>query len=424
MRPPSEGNAISRARTPIYDRWLAEYPWTLLEASGEAVGLPAGVMGNSEVGHLTLGAGRMVPQDLLRIDLALRDGSFFENPALVAAAAARAAQGRDAAPHGPRLRRRRPLARAPPRRACSSSRAQAGVPRVRVHVFTDGRDTPPRSALALPRARSRRALARSGGKIATVSGRYYAMDRDKRWDRVARAYQALVFSSGLHAASAAEADRGRLRARRDRRVHPADGDHRERRARRPDPRRRRGRLLQLPRRPRAADHARADRAGLRGLPAARSRRSSTSSASPSTRRSSACPSPFRRRPSTHILADVWAERGVANLRLAETEKYAHVTYFFNGGVERPIPGEERVLVPSWKGATYDLHPRDERRADHRGGGPGARATDASAPRRQLRQRRHGRPHRQAPRDDRRDRDARPLLRHPRGRVRARPGVLL
>ena len=95
--PPSEGNAISRARTPIYDRWLAEYPWTLLDASGESVGLPAGVMGNSEVGHLTLGAGRMVPQDLLRIDLALRDGSFFENPVL--AEAARRAKKRDATLH-------------------------------------------------------------------------------------------------------------------------------------------------------------------------------------------------------------------------------------------------------------------------------------------------------------------------------------
>ena len=201
--PPSEGNAISRARTPIYDRWLAEYPWTLLEASGEAVGLPAGVMGNSEVGHLTLGAGRMVPQDLLRIDLALRDGSFFENPAL--AEAIRQAKARGATLHlmgllsdGGVHSHERHL------EGLLELAARAGVPRVRVHAFTDGRDTPPRSASGYLE-RLEKALAKWGGRIASVSGRYYAMDRDKRWDRVARAYQALVFSSGLHAASAAEA---------------------------------------------------------------------------------------------------------------------------------------------------------------------------------------------------------------------------
>ena len=201
--PPSEGNAIWRARTPIYDRWLAEFPWTLLEASGEAVGLPAGLMGNSEVGHLTLGAGRMSPQDLLRIDLALRDGSFYENPALLAAV--QHAKRRGATLHlmglvsdGGVHSHQRHL------EGLLELAHRAGVPRVRVHVFADGRDTPPRSALGYV-ARLETSLARLGGKIATVSGRYYAMDRDKRWDRVARAYQALVFSSGLHAAGAKEA---------------------------------------------------------------------------------------------------------------------------------------------------------------------------------------------------------------------------
>ncbi len=250
--PPSPGNAISRARTPIYDRWLAEFPWTLLEASGEAVGLPAGVMGNSEVGHLTLGAGRMVPQDLLRIDLALRDGSFFENPAL--SAAMEQARHRRATLHlmgllsdGGVHSHERHLT------GLLEAAAKAGVPRVRVHVFTDGRDTPPRSALAYI-ARLERELSGGRGKIATVSGRYYAMDRDKRWDRVARAYQALVFSSGLHAASATEAvEAAYARDESDEFIQPTV-IFRRRRARRSDPRWRRRHFLQLPRRPRAPDH--------------------------------------------------------------------------------------------------------------------------------------------------------------------------
>ena len=204
--PPSDANAITLARTPIFDRWLAEYPWTLLEASGEAVGLPAGVMGNSEVGHLTLGAGRMEPQDLLRIDLALRDGSFLRNPALLSAVEHAKQPG--ATLHlmgllsdgGVHSHERHLLD------GLIALAAQSGVPRLRVHVFTDGRDTPPRSALTYLR-RLESSLSRAGGdaRIATVSGRYYAKDRDKRWDRVARAYAALVFSSGLRAESATAA---------------------------------------------------------------------------------------------------------------------------------------------------------------------------------------------------------------------------
>jgi len=351
--PPSEGNAISRARTPIYDRWLAEYPWTLLEASGESVGLPAGVMGNSEVGHLTLGAGRMMPQDLLRIDLALRDGSFFENSVL--AEAVRRAKKRDATLHfmgllsdGGVHSHQRHL------EGLLELAARAKVARVRVHVFTDGRDTPPQSSRTYV-DRLEAALAKWGGKIATISGRYYAMDRDKRWDRVARAYQALVYSSGLRAGSAAEAiDASYGRGESDEFLQPTvlvendepvgpirDGDavvffnFRADRAR------------QITRALTEADFSEFPRpkpprihfAGFTeykeefGLPAA-----------------------FPPQELEHILADVWAEAGVTNLRLAETEKYAHVTYFFNGGVEKPFPGEERILVPSWKGATYDLHP--------------------------------------------------------------------
>jgi len=351
--PPSEGNAISRARTPIYDRWLAEYPWTLLEASGEAVGLPAGVMGNSEVGHLTLGAGRMVPQDLLRIDLALRDGSFFTNPALVAAMQQARKRGTtlhlmglvsDGGVHSYQRHLEGLLEFA----------ARAGVPRVRVHVFADGRDTPPKSALGYV-ARLEAALAKSGGKIATVSGRYYAMDRDKRWDRVARAYQALVFSSGLYAPSAAEAvEAAYARGESDEFIQPTvilEGDE-------PVGPIRDGDTVIF-------FNFRADRA--RQITRALTEDAFADFPRPKPPRlhllcftaykeDFGLPVAFAARPLTHILADVWAREGVANLRLAETEKYAHVTYFFNGGVEEPYPGEERILVPSWKGATYDLHP--------------------------------------------------------------------
>ncbi len=352
--PPSKGNAITLARTPIYDRWLAEYPWTLLEASGEAVGLPAGVMGNSEVGHLTLGAGRMVPQDLLRIDLALRDGSFEENPALLGACAAARRRGAtlhvmgllsDGGVHSHERHLEGLLRLA----------AREGVPRVRIHAFTDGRDTPPKSAERYL-ARLEAMLDPSTMKIATVSGRYYAMDRDKRWDRVARAYAALVFSSGLRAGSAAEAvAEAYARGESDEFIQPTvlvedgepvgpihDGDavvffnFRADRARQ---------ITRALTEPGFADFPRPKPPRIHfvgfteykkefGLPAA-----------------------FPPQDLVHILADVWAAAGVENLRLAETEKYAHVTYFFNGGVEKAYPGEERILVPSWKGATYDLHPQ-------------------------------------------------------------------
>jgi 2,3-bisphosphoglycerate-independent phosphoglycerate mutase len=229
------------------------------------------------------------------------------------------------------------------------------VERLRVHVFTDGRDTPPQSAKEFV-AGLEAALRPAGGRIATVSGRYYAMDRDKRWDRVARAYQALVFSSGLRAADARAAIDGRLRAGRDRRVHPADGDRRRGRARGADPGRRLRRVLQLPCGPRAPDHARAHRARLRRFPRPKPPRIKLVCFT-EYKKEFELPTAFPPQPLTGLLADAWAAADVRNLRLAETEKYAHVTYFFNGGVETAYPGEERILVPSWKGATYDLHPQ-------------------------------------------------------------------
>jgi 2,3-bisphosphoglycerate-independent phosphoglycerate mutase len=352
--PPSEGNAIALARTPIFDRWLAESPWTLLDASGESVGLPAGVMGNSEVGHLTLGAGRMVPQDLLRVDLALRDGSFFENPALTAAADyARRSGGTlhlmglvsDGGVHS-HLRHLEGLIELARRR---------GVPRLRVHAFLDGRDTPPKSALGFVDALEA-ALRPAKGRIATVSGRYYPMDRDKRWDRVARAYAALVFSSGLRAPDARGAvEAAYARGETDEFIQPtviADGDEpvgpigdkdavvffnfRADRARQ---------ITRALTEPDFADFPRPKPPKIRFV------------CFTEYKKEFELPAAFPPQELTGILADAWAGAGLKNLRLAETEKYAHVTYFFNGGVEKAYPGEERVLVPSWKGATYDLHPQ-------------------------------------------------------------------
>ncbi|HEX9150232.1 MAG TPA: 2,3-bisphosphoglycerate-independent phosphoglycerate mutase [Thermoanaerobaculia bacterium] len=351
--PPSEANAISLARTPTFDRWRRDYPWVTLEASGEAVGLPAGMMGNSEVGHLNLGAGRMVPQDLLRVDLALRDGSFFENPALVGAADRARDAGAalhlmglvsDGGVHSQESHLFGLLDLAQKRR----------VRRVHVHAFTDGRDTPPRSALGYVE-RLEADLRTRGGDVATVSGRYYAMDRDGRWDRVALAWEALRFGRGHRAASAREAvEEAYARGESDEFILPtvierdgrplgpvADGDSviffnfRADRARQ---------LTRVLTEPDFAEFPRGERPSVHfvgfteykkefGLPVA-------------------FPAPRLDR----ILAAAWADSAVPNLRLAETEKYAHVTYFFNGGVEQPYPGEERLLVPSWRGATYDLHP--------------------------------------------------------------------
>ena len=354
VAPPSPGNAIALAATPVFDRWMAESPQTTLDASGEAVGLPAGLMGNSEVGHLNLGAGRMVPQDLLRIDLTLRDGSFFENPVLVAAADHARRPGSalhlmgllsDGGVHS-HIRHLFGLLELASRRK---------VPRVLVHAFTDGRDTPPRSALRYLEELEPR-LAEAGGAVATVSGRYYAMDRDQRWERIAKAHAALRRGEGRRAATAREAvETAYAAGETDEFILPTvvvaqggahratleDGDAAVFFNFRAD------RARQLT----SALSARAFEAFDRGPVPSLSLATFTE-----YKKEFALPVAFPPIALYRILAGVWSERGIANLRVAETEKYAHVTYFFNGGVERAFPGEERVLVPSWRGATYDLHP--------------------------------------------------------------------
>ena len=351
--PPSPGNAITLAETPVFDRWRRQYPRTTLEASGEAVGLPAGLMGNSEVGHLNLGAGRMVPQDLLRIDQALADGSFFRNPALLEAMEKARRPG--AALHllgllsdgGVHSHERHLF-------GLLEMAQRHRVPRVVVHAFTDGRDTPPRSALRYVDSLER-VLRETGGEIASVTGRYYAMDRDARWDRVARAWAALVSGSGEKAATAREAvENAYSRGENDEFIQPTvvgrpgnpprvicDGDavvffnFRADRARQ---------LTRALTEPDFSEFERVKGLSLNFVCFTRYKKEFT------------LPIAFPPLVLEGILAAAWAGHGVRNLRLAETEKYAHVTYFFNGGVEKAFDGEARVLVPSWRGATYDLHP--------------------------------------------------------------------
>jgi 2,3-bisphosphoglycerate-independent phosphoglycerate mutase len=352
--PPSPGNAITLAKTPTFDRWRREFPWTTLEASGEAVGLPAGLMGNSEVGHLNLGAGRMVPQDLLRIDLALRDESFFRNEVLVEAMDRASRPGAalhlmglvsDGGVHSHERHLFGLLAMARDR----------GASRVVVHAFTDGRDTPPRSALGFLEKLEGQ-LARTGGEIGTVSGRYWAMDRDSRWDRVARAYAALVRGEGLRSAAPREAvEEAYGRGENDEFISPTV-------------------IVRPGRPPRPISNG--DSAIFFNFRADRARQLTRALTEPDfpefdrgrppsvrlvcfTRYKEEFTLPVAFPPLAlhEILAQAWAEHGATNLRLAETEKYAHVTYFFNGGVESAFPGEDRLLVPSWRGATYDLHPQ-------------------------------------------------------------------
>jgi 2,3-bisphosphoglycerate-independent phosphoglycerate mutase len=352
--PPSAGNAITLANTPTFDRWRRELPWTTLEASGEAVGLPAGLMGNSEVGHLNLGAGRIVPQDLLRIDLALESGSFFENPVLVEAMERGKRPGAalhllglvsDGGVHSQERHLFGLLKMA--RDTC--------VPRVVVHAFTDGRDTPPRSALRYVQDLED-VLAETGGEVGTVCGRYYAMDRDSRWDRVAKAYAALISGAGHIAESAREAvEQAYARGENDEFILPTAVASRGRPSRRLADgdaviffNFRADRARQLTRALTESDFREFDRGSVPSLHFVCFTR---------YKKEFTLPVAFPPLVLTEILAAVWAEHGIRNLRVAETEKYAHVTYFFNGGIEQPFPGEERVLVPSWRGATYDLHPQ-------------------------------------------------------------------
>ena len=356
LRPEREHNAIALARTPIYDELRARYPRAQLIASGEAVGLPGGQMGNSEVGHTNMGAGRIVYQDLTRIDKSIRDGEFSTSPAL-SAAMDRCAGGAHALhlvgllSDGGVHSHQRHL------HAMIEMAAARKLPEVFVHAITDGRDTSPTGGIRylgeLEEVMSRVAT----GRTATVVGRYYAMDRDKRWERTKLAYDAMVHGvASTPAVSAADAIRGSYQAGvTDEFITPvvivgADG-------RAIGPIRdedsvvffnfRADRMRQLTRAIALDDFDGFERP-------ARPRVHTTMMTVYD--RTFDLPVVFEPQTFTGNLADVLEAHGRKNLRLAETEKYAHVTYFFNCGREQPYQGEDRVLVPSQKVATYDLMP--------------------------------------------------------------------
>jgi 2,3-bisphosphoglycerate-independent phosphoglycerate mutase len=336
-REETEGNAVAAARKPVFDRLWAANPHTLIEASGPWVGLPVGQMGNSEVGHLNIGSGRIIRMDVSRIDHAIETGEFFEKPELKAAMQT----GRlhliglvsDGGVHSMNTHLYALLAMAEREKA----------PQVFVHCFLDGRDTPPQSGLGFVRELEAK-LGRA--KIASVIGRYYAMDRDKRWERVERAALAMTTKGEKQSVSPTAAVEASYAAGvTDEFVEPvtimdAAGDAV-------------GPIL--PGDSVIFFNYRADRA--REL-SERLTRDGKIRLTVMTEYDRTYPHPSVFKPESHanVLGEWLSKHGVANLRTAETEKYPHVTYFFNGGVEKVYEGEARELVASPKVATYDLMP--------------------------------------------------------------------
>ncbi len=344
-------NALAQADLPNWHRLLATCPHTLIHTEGRHVGLPDGQMGNSEVGHMNLGAGRIVYQDLTRVDAAIEDASFFDNAELVAACEDAKTNGGTLhlfgllSPGGVHSHEKHIF-------AMLELAHRRGVPRVAVHAFLDGRDTPPRSAE--PSLRALQALCDKLGnaRIASVSGRYYAMDRDKRWDRVRKAWDVMVEAQSEHHAAdgVAALQAAYARGENDEFVLPtviegaqpmADGDA----------------VVFM--------NFRADRA--RQLTAAfvlpsfdgfEARVPRLSRFVCLTEYDAKLPAPVAFGPDDlrHTIGELLADHGLTQLRIAETEKYAHVTFFFSGGREDLFEGEERILIPSPQVATYDLQP--------------------------------------------------------------------
>lgn len=349
-----ENNAIALAKTPNYTALLKEYPSTLVYTSGERVGLPDGLMGNSEVGHLNIGAGRVVYQDITRIDAAIRTGEFFKNLALLKLMEA----GRKTRLHfmgllsdGGVHSHQRHLY------ALLKMARENDVNDVVVHVFLDGRDTAPTNGAGYVEALQQKMREYNIGRVATVSGRYYAMDRDNRWQRTQQAYDAIVNGEGLKAEDPAAAIKNSYnQGVTDEFVVPiviADSQGHPTATIRSDDavmffNFRADRARQMTRALTQPDLEGFERRGypekLQFLSMTRYDKTFTT------------PYVFSPQSLNHILAAVMADAQVKNLRVAETEKYAHVTYFFNGGVEKAYPGEDRILVPSPKVATYDLQP--------------------------------------------------------------------
>ncbi|HEX2987945.1 MAG TPA: 2,3-bisphosphoglycerate-independent phosphoglycerate mutase [Chloroflexota bacterium] len=357
IAPEGPGNAVTLAKTPVVDALWEKYPHTQLEASGTRVGLPAGQMGNSEVGHLNIGAGRVVYQDLVRISLAVQDGTFFENPALLRAI-------NHVREHDSKLHLLGLLGPGGVHShidhlyALLSLVAKHHVKKVEVHPILDGRDTPPQSGLGYIKELEQRIATLGTGRIATVAGRYYTMDRDKRWDRVEKAYRCMVFGEGNSGPSAeAIVEKSYADGVTDEFVIPSvvreTPEKGEESLIRPHDALiffnfRTDRTREITRALVMDDFPFFNRGpkieGLdvitmteyeEGLPV-----------------TVAYPSEFL----NEVLADVLAEHDICQFHTAETEKYAHVTFFLNGGREEPFPEEDRKLIPSPKVATYDLQP--------------------------------------------------------------------
>jgi 2,3-bisphosphoglycerate-independent phosphoglycerate mutase len=350
ISPTQEGNAIANARKPNLERLWKEYPTTTLKASGLAVGLPRGQMGNSEVGHLNLGGGRIVYQDLTRISLAVENGTFASNPVLQEAMNLARKGGSklhligllsDGGVHShiTHLYALLEMARS------------MDLSRVFVHAILDGRDVPPRSALGYFRDLEEKFSQTGTGSTATVSGRYYTMDRDRRWERVEKAYRCLVYGEGLRADSAEEAVRkGYDRGENDEFIMPTvvddkgmvdDGDSIIFFNFRPD------RAREITRAFVDKDFQEFATKPIRVHYTCMTQYDATLNA----------PVAYPAENLIDTLGEVVSRAGLKQLRIAETEKYAHVTYFFNGGKEEVNPGEDRVLIPSPKVATYDLQPQ-------------------------------------------------------------------
>jgi 2,3-bisphosphoglycerate-independent phosphoglycerate mutase len=344
-------NALAQAELPNWRRLLATAPHTLIHTEGRHVGLPDGQMGNSEVGHMNLGAGRIVYQDLTRIDAAIEDASFYTNAELVAACGAAKADGKTLhvfgllSPGGVHSHELHIY-------AMLELARREGVPRVAVHAFLDGRDTPPKSAEPSLRALQDLCATLGNAHIASVSGRYYAMDRDKRWDRVRLAWDAIVEAKSEYRAATGVAalEDAYARGENDEFVLPTVIEG-------------------------AQPMADGDAVVFMNFRADRARQLSAAFVSPAfdgfearvpklaryvclTEYDAKLPAPVAFGPDDlrETFGELLAEHGLTQLRIAETEKYAHVTFFFSGGREDVFDGEERILIPSPKVATYDLQP--------------------------------------------------------------------
>ena len=350
-----EGNAIALAATPFYDELCEKYPSTLLEAHGSRVGLPAGVMGNSEVGHLNIGSGRVIRMDVSLVDHEIETGEFFQN--VVLANAMEKARHPERALHLMGLLSDGQVHSSLTHLSALLQMAkQHGVERVFIHGFLDGRDTPPTSGVQYVASLQRKMAEIGCGEIANVIGRYYAMDRDKRWERTQRAYDLLVKAIGFRATDPITAiNESYARGVTDEFVEPVsivrqdgspiatikDGDSVIFFNFRPDRARQLTRALTVE--------------GFNEFPV-EDRPRVEYVCFTMYDNSFNLPVAFPPRHHQNVLAEAWGRSCIRNYRLAETEKYAHVTYFFNGGVEKEYPCEQRLLVPSPKIATYDLQP--------------------------------------------------------------------